>query len=116
MAGLAALPSVTEVSRASLFCGRLRQCKKSDEEKGFADHPALNARCRSSSQPILFHKPSLRAQEDTVLAGEVRHAIESTQIQVVGVVVNAVDDHLAKGDQIDASWTIDSVRILSTLL
>lgn len=116
LAGLAALPSVTEVSRTSLFCGQLRQGKKADEEKGFAAHPALSARCRSGSPPVLFHKPSLRAQGETILAGEVRQAIASPQIRVVGVVVNAVDDHLSKGDQIDVSWTLDNLRILSTLL
>jgi hypothetical protein len=116
LAGLAALPSVTEASRTSLFCGQLRQGKKADEEKGFAAHPALSARCRSGSPPVLFHKPSLRAQADTVLAGEVRQAIASPQTRVVGVVVNAVDDHLAKGDQIDVSWTLDTIRMLSTLL
>lgn len=116
LAGLSALPSVTEVSRTSLFCGQLRQGKKADEEKGFAAHPALSARCRSGSPPVLFHKPSLRARGETVLAGEVRQAIASPQTRVVGVVVNAVDDHLAKGDQIDVGWTLDNVRILSTLL
>ena len=116
LAGLSALPSVTEVSRTSLFCGQLRQGKKAAEEKGFAAHPALSARCRSGFPPVLFHKPSLRAQTDTVLANEVRQAIASPQMQVVGVVVNAVDDHLAKGDQIDVSWTLDTVRMLSTLL
>jgi PglZ domain len=116
LAGLAALPSVTEASRTSLLCGQLRQGKKAEEEKGFAAHPALSARCRSGSPPVLFHKPSLRAQADTVLASEVRQAIASPQTQVVGVVVNAVDDHLAKGDQIDVSWTLDNIRMLSTLL
>lgn len=116
MAGLAALPSITEVSRASLFYGQLRQGKIAGEQKGFAAHPVLNSHCRSDSHPVLFHKPSLRAQEEAVLADEVRQAIGSPQTRVVGVVVNAVDDHLSKGDQIDVSWTPDSVRILSTLL
>ena len=116
MAGLSAIPSITEVSRASLFCGQIRQGKMAEEKKGFTTHPDLHARCRSDSNPVLFHKPSLREQEDTLLADEVRQAIGSSQTKVVGVVVNAVDDHLAKGDQIDVSWTLASVRILSTLL
>lgn len=116
LAGLAVLPSVTEVSRTSLFCGQLLQGKKTDEIKGFATHPTLNKHSRSSSHPVLFHKPFLREQEDTVLASEVRQAIESPQIKVVGVVINAVDDHLSKGDQIDVNWTLENVRILSILL
>jgi hypothetical protein len=34
----------------------------------------------------------------------------------VGVVVNAVDDHLLKGEQIDTRWTRDEITVLSALL
>ena len=36
--------------------------------------------------------------------------------RVVGVVINAVDDHLAKGDQYRASWTTHQIRPVEELL
>jgi hypothetical protein len=35
---------------------------------------------------------------------------------VVGVVVNAVDDHLLKGEQIDTRWSRDEIKVLPALL
>ena len=91
--GLAALPSITEVSRTSLLCGQLRPGNATVEKDGFAEHPGLRAHCRSGSMPILFHKPSLQEADDTSLAAEVRGEIAAAHRRVVGVVVNAVDDH-----------------------
>lgn len=115
MAGLAAIPSVTEVSRTSLLCGQLRRGKSTEEKAGFASHPALLAHCRSVP-PVLFHKPALRENNDAVLADEVRKAIASPQRRIVGVVVNAIDDHLLKGEQINIRWSQDDVEVLSILL
>ena len=114
--GLAAIPSVTEASRTSLFCGTLRQGTAADEKTGFAQHAALLAHCRSGSPPILFHKLSLQESEDAMAAPEVRREIASSHRRVVGVVINAVDDHLLKGEQIDTRWTRDEIRVLPTLL
>lgn len=113
---IATIPSVTEFSRTSLLCGRLRQGSAQDERPGFAEHPALVAHCRTGYPPILFHKASLQQAEDAVLAAEVRDAIGSPHHKVVGVVVNAVDDHLLKGDQIDTRWTRDEIKVLPSLL
>lgn len=114
-AGLAAIPSTTEVSRTSLLCGHLRQGKSPDEKKGFAVLPSLLAHCRYGSPPILFHKDALREQ-DGVLADVVRNAIKVPQNRVVGVVINAIDDYLAKGDQLDVQWSQDEIKVLSILL
>lgn len=116
LVGLATIPSVTEVSRASLLCGQLRRGSAGDERQGFASHPVLLTHCRSSSPPILFHKPLLQAEDDAVLAGEVRKEIASSHRRIVGVVVNAVDDHLLKGEQIDTRWTRDEIKVLPALL
>ncbi|MGH7138693.1 MAG: BREX-2 system phosphatase PglZ, partial [Pirellulales bacterium] len=113
---IATIPSVTEFSRTSLLCGRLRQGSAHDERPGFAEHPALLAHCRTGYPPILFHKASLQQAEDAVLAAEVREAIGSVHRRVVGVVVNAVDDHLLRGDQIDTRWTRDEIKVLPSLL
>ena len=114
--GLATIPSVTEFSRTSLLCGTLRQGGQENEKAGFAEHPTLVARSRSGSPPVLFHKASLSETEDTVLAAEVRREIASTHRRIVGVVVNAVDDHLLKGEQIDTRWTRDEIKVLPALL
>jgi hypothetical protein len=114
--GLAAIPSITEVSRASLLCGALRQGNARVEQNGFADHPGLRAHCRSAAGPVLFHKASLQEADDTSLALEVREAIAATQRRVVGVVVNAVDDALSKGEQIDTRWSRDEIKVLPALL
>ncbi len=116
MGGVAAIPSVTRVSRTSLLCGRLLRGESNDEQDGFESHPALLDRCRSDYPPILFHKRSLQEENDSGLASEIRREIASTDRRIVGVVVNAVDDHLLKGDQIDTSWTRDTISVLPPLL
>lgn len=115
-AGLATVPSVTEASRTSLLCGQLRQGHSDDEAKGFETHPRLVEHCRSGSPPVLFHKASLQEEGDAILANEVRKAISSAHRRVVGVVVNAVDDHLLKGQQIDTRWSRDEIKVLPSLL
>lgn len=113
---VATLPSVTEFSRTSLLCGRLQGGAANDEQVGFAEHPALLARCRTGSPPLLFHRATLQEAEDALLAADVRHEIGSAHRKIVGVVVNAVDDHLLKGGQIDTRWSRDEIKVLPALL
>ena len=114
--GLATIPSVTEASRTSLLCGRLLQGDANQEKAGFAVVPTLVAQCRSNSPPVLFHKPALQETDDASLASDVRKEIGSSHRRIVGVVVNAVDDHLLKGEQIDTRWSRDEIKVLPTLL
>ena len=114
--GLAAMPSITEVSRASLLCGQLCQGNATVEKNGFAAHPGLRAHCRSGAAPLLFHKASLQEADDASLATEVREAIAALQRRVIGVVVNAVDDYLLKSEQIDTRWSRDAIKVLPALL
>src|SRR5205823_9557725 len=72
--GLAAVPCVTEASRASLFCGRLCMGTAADEAAGFAAHPGLRSHCRSGHPPLLFHKIALQEAADASLAANVREA------------------------------------------
>jgi hypothetical protein len=46
----------------------------------------------------------------------VRNEIAASHRRVVGVVVNAVDDYLLKGEQIDTRWSRDAIKVLPTLL
>jgi hypothetical protein len=114
--GLAALPSITEVCRASLLCGSLKRGQAFDEVQGFAAHPALVAISQSGFTPKLFHKAALEGDDDSSLAGDVRQALANKKQRVVGIVINAVDDHLDKGDQIDALWTMQQIRVLEPIL
>lgn len=114
--GLAAIPSVTNVSRASLLCGRFTRGDQSTERAGFAGHPGLLAHCRTGHPPVLFHKALLQGPDDVSLHVEVREAIASAHRRVVGVVVNAIDDQLGKGQQINVRWTRDDIALLSPLL
>jgi hypothetical protein len=114
--GLAALPSITEVCRTSLLCGSLRRGQAFDEVQGFAAHPALAAGSQSGFAPKLFHKAALEGDEDSSLAADIRHVLADKKQRVVGIVINAVDDHLDKGDQIDAIWTMQHIRVLEPIL
>lgn len=115
-AGLAVIPSVTEVSRASLLSGKLLNCYSDNEKKNFAANEALNSACRSGYPPVLFHKKKLQKPDDEEVDSEVRKEIGSAHRKIVGVVVNAIDDHLLKGDQLDVQWTREEIRGLATLL
>ncbi len=116
MAGLAAIPSITEVSRTSLLCGQLQSGNQTHEKREFTSYPKLLACCNKDSPPILFHKASLRDQDNTGLAQDVRQTISSKQNKIVGVVINAVDDNLSKGEQLDIRWSVSEIKVLSTLL
>jgi len=115
-AGLATIPSVTEVSRTSLLCGQLRQGASADERTGFSEHHSLQTHSKSGYPPIIFHKSALHDEGDAVLAGEVREEIASPNRRIVGVVINAVDDQLLKGEQLDTRWSRDAIPVLPALL
>ncbi len=112
--GVAAVPTITEVSRTSLLCGRLTTGAQAQERLGFATHPALMATSRAENAPKLFHKGDLADAGN--LAPEVRAAIANQKQQVVGVVYNAVDDHLSGPDQLNQRWALEDLRLLLPLL
>lgn len=112
--GLAALPTVTEVSRTSLLCGRLALGTAANERTGFATHAALLSQSRSELPPRLFHKGDLA--DSTNLAQEVRSSIANPHQKIVGVVYNAVDDHLSGPDQLHQRWALEDLKLLMPLL
>jgi hypothetical protein len=112
--GVAALPTVTEVSRTSLLCGRLTLGAAPQEKSGFARHSALLSHSRPEAPPRLFHKGELA--DATNLASEVRTAIADPHQRVIGVIYNAVDDHLSGPDQLHQRWMLEDLRLLLPLL
>jgi hypothetical protein len=114
LVGVAALPTITEVSRASLLSGRLTLGAAAQEKAGFASHTALLAHSRAGAPPRLFHKGDLA--EASNLAPEVRAAIADPHQRVIGVIYNAVDDHLSGPDQLRQRWKLEDLRLLLPLL
>jgi hypothetical protein len=113
-AALAVLPTVTEVSRASLLAGRLTT--------GAQDAEALNYKrlCRESGLPgaVLFHKKPLDSSlPGQALAGDVASAIADVSgIPLVACVLNTIDDALDRSDPGGTEWTADAVKHLLPLL
>jgi len=113
---VAAVPSVTEVCRASLLCGALTSGDRNTEKKGFEAHQALVAAGEPGRPPVVYHKGELVEEGAMGIAPAVRDAIADTRRRVVATVINAVDDHLAKGEQVRVQWTAGSIRPLAALL
>ena len=114
LAAVAALPTVTEISRASLLCGALTKGDQATERTGFASHAALRAASRAGSPPRLFHKADLGPGPE--LETPVRDALVDRAQRVVGIVHNAIDAQLSGSDQLDLSWSADALRQVTALL
>lgn len=113
---LAVLPTVTESSRMALLTGRVTRGNAAGEKVGFARHPELLDASQSGHPPLLFHKAELTDGAAEGLAAPARAALGDARQRIVGIVLNAVDDHLAKSEQIQIAWRIDSVRLLPAIL
>ena len=103
---IAALPTVTRYSRTSLFAGHLCDGNQADEKRTFA---ALFPGGQ------VFHKDDLRSALGEELPASVRDAVRS-DAAAVAVVLNTVDDALAKSDPGGIDWTVDAVQHLGPLL
>ncbi|HJW55337.1 MAG TPA: BREX-2 system phosphatase PglZ [Burkholderiaceae bacterium] len=112
--GIAALPTITEVSRTSLLSGRLSIGAAPQEKAAFSANGSLVNTSHTGSAPIVFHKGDLADSEG--LSSTVRDTLASVQQKVVAVVYNAVDDHLSGSNQIHVRWTVDDLRLLGPLL
>ena len=102
---LAALPTMTRYSRTSLLCGTLREGTQVDEKRAFT---------RITAGP-LFHKDDLRTPAGAAVNPDVDAAIASST-RVVGVVLNTVDDTLAKHDPDGTRWSVTTIQHLEPLL
>ncbi|WP_405915417.1 BREX-2 system phosphatase PglZ [Streptomyces sp. NBC_00728] len=108
----AALPTLTAVSRTSLFAGTLMKGTQSDEKRLF---PTL--KLWGGAPAAAFHKDDLR----TATAGDafgpaLIEALDDGRTHVA-VVLNAIDDRLAKEQKLgDGTWRVDDVPGLRDLL
>ncbi|WP_343708197.1 BREX-2 system phosphatase PglZ [Mycobacterium sp.] len=104
---VAALPTLTNVSRTSLFCGEVRSGIGEDENRG------LNTAFPGAK---LFHKNDLRSAGGASLPEDVLSAIRDAAVPVVGVVINAIDDATHKNDTSSWEWDLRSLGPLRALL
>ncbi|MFV0309063.1 MAG: BREX-2 system phosphatase PglZ [Desertimonas sp.] len=114
--GVAMLPTITEVSRTSLLTGTRLDGGSKDEAQGFADHAGLRRVSKTTKPPVVFHKGRLVGPSGHLLADDVNTAVADPDQRVVGVVINAIDDHLSRGQQIKVTWDVPTMGPLAALL
>jgi hypothetical protein len=108
----AALPTVTAVSRTSLFAGTLTKGTQADEKRLF---PAL--RLWSGAPAAVFHKDDLRTETAGDTFGQALTEGLTDGRTHVAVVLNAIDDRLAKEQKLgDGAWRVNDVPGLRDLL
>ncbi len=105
---LAALPTVTRVSRASLFAGEITVGEQAEERAALATAFGPKAR--------LLHKADLRAGPGASLDPAVIDALGDPQVPLVAAVVNTIDDALDRGDPGATEWSQRTLRSVRDLL
>ncbi|MBL3600214.1 MAG: BREX-2 system phosphatase PglZ, partial [gamma proteobacterium endosymbiont of Lamellibrachia anaximandri] len=113
---IAALPTITKISRFSLLAGTIGEGTSADEKKAFASHHALKSLASTKFPPKLFHKGDLQQMGSGALASNVREVIAGREHRIVGAVINAVDDQLSSGAQLAVNWSVESVSLLRQIL
>ncbi|MGW5480925.1 BREX-2 system phosphatase PglZ [Streptomyces sp. NPDC004008] len=108
----AALPTLTAVSRTSLFAGRLMKGTQADEKRLFPAHKLWGG-----ALAAVFHKDDLRAEQAGDTFGPALTEALSDGKTHVAVVLNTIDDRLAKEQKLgDGAWHVDHVAGLRDLL
>ncbi|MFJ3282934.1 BREX-2 system phosphatase PglZ [Streptomyces halstedii] len=108
----AALPTVTAVSRTSLFAGALTKGTQADEKRLF---PAL--RLWGGAPAAVFHKDDLRTETAGDAFGPALTEALGDGRTHVAVVLNAIDDRLGKEQKLgDGAWRVGDVPGLRDLL
>jgi hypothetical protein len=106
---LAALPTVTSVSRGSLFSGVLADIRQDEERRRFEQHDFWNR-----AEVRLFHKADLRGPAGSALSQDLADALGKPDVHVA-VVVNTIDDRLSDPRPISA-WAISELLGVEALL
>lgn len=108
----AALPTVTAVSRTSLFAGTLMKGAQADEKQLFPRHQLWGG-----APAAVFHKDDLRAETAGDAFGRALSEALNDGKTHVAVVLNTIDDRLAKEQKLgDGAWRVDEVGKLRDLL
>ncbi|KQY36817.1 phage resistance protein [Nocardia sp. Root136] len=106
----AALPSLTAVSRTSLFAGKLMKGDQKTEQRLFPTHSFWG-----SKRAAVFHKADLRSKPGERFGADLNAALNDPDCHVA-VVLNTIDDRLAKEAKLDDSgWEAREVGDLRAL-
>lgn len=111
---LAALPTVTEVSRTSLLTGRLRTGAAADESRDLPNHPQI-AKLAGPKALVVHHRPDLVSGVGQGLPQHVSAALAENGPRVVAAVVNTIDDELSRGT-FNPEYRIEHLGPLPALL
>ena len=103
---LAALPTVTEYSRTSLFAGELLAGNQQVEKARFA----------GAANGVVYHKDDLRSQAGHALPAVVTSAIADPARRIVAAVLNTIDDALASADVDAVRWSLRTIAHIEALL
>jgi hypothetical protein len=112
---LSVLPSVTEASRCSLLSGKIAVGGQAEELNGFHDVARQKGWHRTAGDNLLFHRADLMADNVGRMEGALEKAVFGS-VEVVAVVINAIDDQLTKGDQIRPVRSVEDIRPLERLI
>ncbi|MEU5103194.1 BREX-2 system phosphatase PglZ [Streptomyces sp. NPDC021354] len=108
----AALPTVTAVSRTSLFAARLMRGAQADEKRLFPEH-----RFWGEEEAAVFHKDDLRGETSGAPFGPELHEALVSDRTHVSVVLNTIDDRLATEQKLgDGAWRLGEIGGLLDLL
>ncbi|MCQ6269120.1 BREX-2 system phosphatase PglZ [Pseudarthrobacter sp. R1] len=110
---LAAMPSITNYSRTSLFAGRIAIGGQAEELAGFSGQMR-----GANLVGRLFHKRELESSmAGSRLSGDVLAAVsDSAGIDVFACVLNTIDDSLSKADPMATKWGVHNVAHLKSIL
>ncbi|GAA0245419.1 BREX-2 system phosphatase PglZ [Actinomadura nitritigenes] len=108
----AALPTVTAVSRTSLFAAELMTGGQANEKRLFPQH-----RFWGNAKAAVFHKDDLRGETaGSPFSEALTDALKDETVHVA-VVLNTIDDRLAKEQKLgDATWRLEHIGELRELL
>jgi hypothetical protein len=104
---LAALPTLTEVSRCSLFSGQIAVGEQTAEQAAFA---------RAFPDGVLLHKRRLRAGAGAAFEPDVLARLEDPSTPLVAAVVNTIDDALDRSEPGTAVWSMENILAVRDLL
>ncbi|WP_320065123.1 BREX-2 system phosphatase PglZ [Micromonospora sp. RTGN7] len=104
---LAALPTVTQVNRCSLFSGRIAVGDRGAELRAFREQ---------FPGSVLLHKSDLRTPAGQAVDPEVAAAIADPAVPLVAAVINTIDDALDRSDPGTTEWSTETVNGLRDLL
>jgi hypothetical protein len=114
---MAALPTLTEVSRAALFAGKLpppgSPSSTTKDPERFAQHVGLSRAI--DKPPKLLLRPDLETPTGDA-SGAALELVRSKDQQVVGVVVNAIDEQLHGSRQLRVAHDHQTIKPLEPLL